>query len=200
MDYKQMSKFWKEKYETLKGSEHQVVGAAGKSIEQYTLNTNAITSDFKEILSKGNTVVDFGCGIGRFKPLLQKYFKNYIGVDLVKKIITNGNADFYETQDFLSSDIKADAIFCCVVLQHIAENTFLKIIIDKFRDILPIGGKVYLNEQAGKQVDFIIRQNQFYLKKRTLEEYDDLFNGFKRTYTKNRKDDSHNLFIYRKMS
>lgn len=207
MDYKQMEKFWTDKYKENEGKEYWVVGAHGKSYEQYLHNSKDIMNEFKTVLQEAGTVIDFGCGIGRFRPMLQQYFENYIGVDLVKKIDTDEEYQtkygrkklrFYQTKEFMSMSLKADAVFCSVVLQHIAENSYLSKVIEKFKNALPIGGKVYINEQIGDTWE-LIRKGQRYIHRRPLKEYDKLFNGFKRIHDIKRKEDSHRLVVYERI-
>lgn len=207
MDSNQMRDFWTKKYTEFEGEEYRVVGNRSWSYNEYIHNSKDIIEEFKSVIKPGDTALDFGCGIGRLRPLLQNYYRQYIGVDVVKKIDTEeeyqikGGASkviYYDSKDFLVSNIKVDAVFCCVVLQHIVENSELTPIIDKFRQILPLGGLVYLNEQVGNG-ETILRKGMKYIKSRSLQEYMNLFCGFKLIKQEDRKEAGHKLIIFERI-
>lgn len=144
---KKMSLFWTHKYAKYAGKERHVVGRMGAPLKEFTSDTKNIKDCFSLVMEPGKSVIDFGCGIGRFVDLLENYFDSYIGVDLVKKI--SDKKAFYSLEDFLSKDVKVDAIFTCVVLQHITDDDYVDFLIKKFSECLASGGHVYINEQMG---------------------------------------------------
>jgi SAM-dependent methyltransferase len=117
-------------------------------------------------------VIDFGCGIGRFEDLLNKFFDNYIGVDIVRKIPKT--RIFYTVEDFWKVSLRADAIFTSVVIQHITDDKYVAKLVKRFSEILPIGGCVYMNEQVGDG-EIVYRGDFPYINRRTRKTYLKLF-------------------------
>ena len=144
-------------------------------LEEYTSDTKHIIECFNLVVEEGNTVIDYGCGIGRFTEFLKTKFKNYVGVDIVRKLPQNET--FVAAGDFLKSKISADAIFTCVVLQHITDDKYLDTLFEKFSSILPRGGCVYMNEQVGDGT--IIFRGEFpYINRRKRGTYINMLNKY----------------------
>ena len=121
---------------------------------------NLYTSYYSDILKmqeKGNTILDFGCGVGRNSiALLQKYkyvhcfdYPNMIGM-----LASTDIYDHYKDRIKLHTDwdkikkYKFDAIFCCLVLQHIYEEDFMQYIKDfkEMTNLLYVCSRAYCDD------------------------------------------------------
>jgi ubiquinone/menaquinone biosynthesis C-methylase UbiE len=102
------------------------------------------------------TVLDFGCGLGRMVPGFKKYFEQYVGVDISSKMLDQAktiyadskNIDFVlnEKNDlsFLENN-SIDMVYCNHVLQHNPDPVVRKNYIREFMRILRPGGLVVLH-------------------------------------------------------
>src|SRR3990167_92771 len=83
------------------------------------------------------TVLDVGCGSGRWIPILKKWgldLKNYTGFDVAKTLIDIAGSRYPEVKDKLSVSLieefepkeKVDLAFCYTALEHVAEKNILK--------------------------------------------------------------------------
>jgi len=205
MKIEQMKKYWINRYARQKGKEYSIVGNRSWTHNEYLHNSKNIMYEFDSVLDSGDTVIDYGCGIGRFQPLLLKHYKNYIGIDFVNRLYVEGktgkNVKCFGVDAFFESEAirNVDAVFCSVVLQHIVDEKCIEQTVDRFYDILNPGGKVYLNEQVGENSSIIIRDDIKYLKIRTLDEYEKLFSGFSLVYNRERETEpGHSILIFEK--
>lgn len=82
-------------------------------------------------LQGGDSVLDFGCGIGRFFPLLKKRFKVVWATDFSEEMLrrakeSNGDGvQFCSIDSFINYPFSAnsfDAVFCFTVLLHITSD------------------------------------------------------------------------------
>jgi len=87
--------------------------------------------------SNNSTVLDIGCGVGRWVPLLSKYFTDYYGCDITDNAIEKTRkavADTglnYVVEKIVDNvlpfkNIKFDLVWTCVVLQHIVDKELLE--------------------------------------------------------------------------
>lgn len=165
---KEMRQFWAKKYEKYRGQERHVVGRLDAPLEEYEADTQHIKECFASVMESGKTVIDFGCGIGRFREFLLSYFSKYIGIDVVRKV--NKETEFYFLDTFLRKDLHADAIFTSVVLQHITNDDYVQLLLKRFNHCLEVGGLLYMNEQVGD--GSILRRHGFsYINRRKRETY-----------------------------
>lgn len=193
---KTMNEFWSKKYARYAGQERHVVGRVSAPLEEYLADTQNIKDCFATVMEPGKTVLDFGCGIGRFHSFLITYFNRYLGVDLVKKLPKD--VEFQSLENFLRMDLTVDAIFTCVVLQHITDDDYLGFLFRKFNQCLLVGGCLYMNEQVGDGT--LLYRDEFpYINRRkreayvkTLEQY-----GFSLERELPRRD--HRIFKFRKV-
>jgi SAM-dependent methyltransferase len=145
MNYmREMSEFWSNKYDKYKGEERHVVGRLDAPLEEYTLDTQNIKDCFLTISESGRAVIDFGCGIGRFRDVLSAKYPRYIGVDLVRKM--GKDVEFYFLDTFLRRAFKVDAIFTSVVLQHVTNDKYLEFLFSRFNACLLTRWWLYLYE------------------------------------------------------
>lgn len=87
--------------------------------------------------SNNSTVLDIGCGVGRWTNLLSKYFTDYYGCDITDnaiektKIAAENIGLNYTLTKIVDNilpfkNIKFDLVWTCVVLQHIVDKELLE--------------------------------------------------------------------------
>lgn len=97
------------------------------------------------------TVLDFGCGVGRLTRALSKYFPQCYGVDISESMIANAkelNQHVTECMFVLNdkphlrvfSDSSFDMIYTNMVLQHIPDTQIIKTYIAEFIRLLKTDG------------------------------------------------------------
>ena len=94
------------------------------------------------------SILDVGCGDGRFLGLLSDTIPRRVGVDLSEKAISYAKA-FHPDVDYRCVDIKDldenfDVITCIEVLEHIPEEQLYSFIKNLFRRCNP-GGKLIIS-------------------------------------------------------
>jgi len=105
-----------------------------------------------QLMLRGQTAVDFGCGIGRITQNLSRYFGQVIGVDIssmmieiARRLNNNPNVTYLGTEStslgFLKSG-SVDFIFCLYVLQHNDLEDVWRLL-EQFYRILKPGGLAY---------------------------------------------------------
>jgi len=99
-------------------------------------------------------VLDFGCGVGMFSQLFNKY--DYLGVDICEQGIMDAKElNFKHRFQHIESydDIKGtyDLIFCMNVLQHIG---YVPPIIEEWKRVCP-GGYIMLMENHVEEHDHV---------------------------------------------
>ncbi len=95
--------------------------------ENFHLVTKGINEDLlKEVLSPESTVVDIGCGIGRWSNIAGKYCRSVVGVDFDEKLIlqakensSNSNVKFIVGD--VTSDLPAEK-YDFGILSHVIEH------------------------------------------------------------------------------
>jgi len=137
-----------------------------------------IISFFKDIKIDAQSILDYGCGIGRLTSTLSKIFTCYNGIDFSERMTEiasekNQNANFMHIKNY---DIlpSADVLFCFTVLLHIPPEEiqiFSKAIQNKFKYIF-IGE--HMDEWATKKFREDFEYNRTYCFNRPLEYYVDV--------------------------
>jgi len=179
---KKILKYWEDR---LKGR-IEVSSGDIEEIDRYrielvlfVLRVMLKNSEIKNI----SNLLDFGCGHARFLPYVEKILPcklvNYVGVDIVKKIIEqkkelfkdSKHTNFYTIEDDIifqgtKFDSWFDSIFSITVLQHIIDEGILKKYIKQFWKLLKPGGFVFIveniysafgiNKENEKVEDYII--------------------------------------------
>lgn len=99
--------------------------ARGGRPDAYRRDVHAASPILTRLLPAGGTLLDFGCGVGRFVPLLSTLADTYVGVDLVWQDASRWppNARFrrLETDAIPFPDGHFDTVVCLWVLQHVVE-------------------------------------------------------------------------------
>lgn len=105
--------------------------------------------------TKDDSILDFGCGVGRLSEYLAPHAKKIIGVDLSEEMLIvarknskNQNVEYkiIDELDLIKEDI-FDKIFAFWVLGHI-EDKILSRYIEKFYKMLKKDGNMFIFEQT----------------------------------------------------
>ena len=118
------------------------------------------------------SLLDFGCGIGRFATFLNSRFGGWHGADILNRLEADIPADRFELIEdgrIPFGDKKFDLIWTCVVLQHVVEEPELLGYLQQFADRLSSGGRVLMIENTSQN------RNKVYLTYRSLAEYQRMF-------------------------
>lgn len=92
-------------------------------------------------LPRSGTVLDFGCGPGRFRPALESHGLEYVGVDLIPVLGTEPVAEAMQLDRF-------DCAVAVMVLQHIVEEgAYLEVIRGLHATLRP-GGTLLVVDHA----------------------------------------------------
>lgn len=94
-----------------------------------------------------DSVLDFGCGVGRLARAFRTYFQNYHGVDVSESMISKANelnASLAQTSFILNkeenlrifSEAEFDLVYSFAVLQHIPKKSTVKAYIAEFVRVL----------------------------------------------------------------
>ena len=107
---------------------------------KHTVETlHEIEQEGWEFLPRGESVLDFACGVGRNSYRLQQNFKNVYCYDLPNMIeIMRSTEKFRKDGTYLRvydnwdnvSWRRFDVIFCCIALQHIYEEELMMYLSD----------------------------------------------------------------------
>lgn len=97
-----------------------------------------------------NRVLDFGCGNGRWFPLLAEHADSYLGADAVAGMLADhpGPTWALGPPPFPWPDAHFDLIFCFWVCQHITDDRRLAAVFDEFARLLTADGRILLVERA----------------------------------------------------
>lgn len=124
--------------------------------EFFVTGENEIQDDIERAMRLGyprtrETVLDFGCGVGRLTRALSRYFTQCYGVDIAESMIANAK----ELNQFITgctfivnsephlrifSDKSFDMIYSKIVLQHILNTQIIKSYIAEFVRVLKTDG------------------------------------------------------------
>lgn len=180
-------KYWEQRYSDM--SDERIVGRIDWSKEDYYKELNRWTSiiepnikQMKKEAIASDTVLDIGCGIGRWVPLLTKYFTNYYGCDITDNAIDKTQKSIENTglnyklakviNDVLPfKNIKFDLIWTCVVLQHIVDNKLLEYYAQQMSNMTKERGYLLITENIANC------KNSHYMMFRKEEVYVELFNS-----------------------
>lgn len=140
---------------------------------------------------KNDSVLDFGCGVGRLSFFLSPYVQKITGVDVSEKMIqvANGNNTISGNTTFFllnSPQIPVESgsvnkIISNWVFQHISDD-YCKKYLEEFNRVLSPGGEIFLFEQIKRSQQTAADIHIF----RTVDDYRKIFAdaGFKEVYVK----------------
>ena len=192
-------KYWADRLE----ERDEVFSGDIEEIDQYRIELilfvlRAMMKNIK--IENISNLLDFGCGHARFLPYIEKIIPcklvNYVGVDIVKKIIEqkkelfkdSKHTNFYTIEDDVifqgtKFDNWFDSIFSITVLQHIMDEGILKNYIQQFWKLLKPGGFVFIVENiySAFRNSEEKEKGEYYIIYRGCDSYKHLFkqNGFK---------------------
>ncbi len=129
---------------------------SGKKAYKLYLADDTLTRDKQSIL-------DYGCGIGRLTEFMAKDFKKVVGVDISPTMITQGRERFKDLKnvELLEIDGKTiplpdksiNFVFSYLVFQHIKTRTVVKNAFKEIYRILTPGGIFKVLLRSDKQKD-----------------------------------------------
>jgi SAM-dependent methyltransferase len=137
-------------------------------------------------ISRFESVLDFGCGIGRNHDLLVRYAHKYTGVDVSEGVLQKARqsieADFRLINDYVLpfEDNCFDLFFSFWVLQHIVYDDDLLRIVKEAHRILSTSGVAIICERSEKEKTEPGTDSR-YINRRSPREYVRLFDdaGFR---------------------
>ena len=149
--------YWQQRYSTM--AKENVVGHKNWTDKEYKKELSTWNSKLHPFLdsikkNKLKKALDFGCGIGRFMPLLSDYCDKYFGCDILMEPINKARElvkdeqriALIENHQIPFDNIKFDLIFSCVTLQHVIDQNLLKSYINQFYKRLSPKGSVLIVE------------------------------------------------------
>ena len=170
--------YWINRYSEMNGK--NVVGRRDWSQDQFNEENAKWASKISPFLDliKPTKILDFGCGIGRWVPLLTAYTKDYYGCDIIEQAIKtlietyeieSKNVSLVENNSIPFGRNKFDLIWTCVVLQHVIDDDLLKHYLKHFSNRLKKGGHVICTENV------LNAKSSSYMRFREIDEYQELF-------------------------
>jgi SAM-dependent methyltransferase len=156
IDYNINYNYWAKRYKD-KGGE-KTVGQSSWSDEQYSNFILESTPILKDILQKHCTptsILDFGCGIGRWIPLLESIFDIYFGVDIIEdpikqcqKYFPNSKVALMKNHIIPAEKESFDNVWTYVTLQHIVDLDLLDNYVHQFYNLLKTNGICIITENC----------------------------------------------------
>lgn len=155
------------------------IGHSDEEIEAVTeMQKKKIFPFLKQVLTgRENTILDFGCGTGRFTYDLAELINgNAIGVDPIHDFLEMAPKSevveyrLMEESHIPVTDKSVDVVWICLVLGGIVEENVLNKIVSEIDRVLAYGGKVALIENTTNIKD------GDYWKFRSVAFYQSLFN------------------------
>ena len=174
--------FWTARYQQY--GDRRTVGHVTWDEEQYYRETIQISEKIEQVLEeylngRRQTLLDFGCGVGRFQTVLQKFADEYYGIDIVSDVIEQNKSRFEGNSnvhfDLLSDNqiqydnLYFDIIFSGFVLQHITDETLFHQYAQQIESKLSDSGVLLLIENIENS------DNNEHMVYRSVEDYQSAF-------------------------
>lgn len=180
----------------------------GDQNPQYADEWNKVEKDliFPHLrISPNSTVLDLGCGIGRWAETIMPICKKYVGVDFSGKMVdvartrckefVTSNKDFYEcsVQDYFKSENlpKFDCIIISYVLMYINDTDML-FVINRMLEQLSSNAVIYFIDTVAlserltlKEIYSEAMHTNYSALYRTVEEYESYYDIFRQHGFKN---------------
>jgi len=169
--------YWQERYKQVKAKGGNFDAMICWNAVQYLAEKMQITNKIKAFLEglQVGSVLDFGCGCGRFCDLFNP--ATYTGADVIPELIKK-NKEEHPKKDWedLSGELlklKYDLIFCFTVLQHLPEEEF-QMRLKNFREI---GKNLFVGESMGvannvtwrRPMIKVLQDNGYEIKKQEIQ-------------------------------
>jgi len=169
-------KYWDQRYSDMGGK--RTVGKHNWSDEQYEKFIQEHSDSLKECLqdhTKKGMVVDIGCGIGRWIPLLESVYDKYLGADISSQAIKEASVlypqkSFMLIDDYFQLKITVQTIWTHVVLQHIIDDGLLRLYAERFFENIDEEGTVVITESCKE-----VQTRNHYMAHRSYHDYKSLF-------------------------
>ena len=158
------TEFWNEKARRNTGNPGRAVGVddelRNRCIEnaQHVSVGRAVRRAASSLNGQRHKVLDFGCGVGRWVPLLDRYFPDYHGVDISTDMLDiarreNPQKSFTRLENFTidAEDESFCFAFCVAVLHHNSYGNQESLLKELGRVVRP-GGQLLLFESRGERV------------------------------------------------
>lgn len=194
------SDYWDKRYAEMGG--RKTVGNRLWSDERYEAAVIQFAGEMAEVLPElaGDKVLDFGCGIGRWTPMLMMYFDNYIGMDICPAAIeqatqANVGATYYLADGDPFEAESFDAVWTCVCLQHIVDPAALAAAARQIVSVLKPGGHLIITENTSQH------SSNHYLAFRSPEDYAFLFSDLEVIFERDTTamgQERHTTMVFRK--
>lgn len=107
-----------------------------------------------EVIPNVGTLLDFGCGVGRFAPFASHWVDRYEGVDITKEglvlapEIENGGFTHLEKDEIPFPDDHFDSAMALTVLQHIVSDDHFALWTSELNRVVKPGGHFFLIESS----------------------------------------------------
>ena len=171
-----LMRYWEERYKQVQAKGGNFDAMICWNEVQYLAEKMKITSEIKAFLTelKVTSVLDFGCGCGRFCDLFNP--AAYTGADIIPELIKKNREEHPDKDwDYMSVDplkLKYDLIFCFTVLQHLPEEEFLM----RLANFREIGKNLFVGESMGvannvtwrREMIKVLQDNGYEIKKQTI--------------------------------
>jgi len=160
--------YWESRYEKMGGK--RTVGKSSWDDKTYQEVLDQFNSGVLDAMMGGRRwgrILDFGCGIGRWRPGLERRCGLYCGTDIIEEVLQDGcmlmtdNLIPYPEGYF-------GLIFSCMVLQHVVDDELMADYVRQFKALLEPGGSVFLVENTSGP-------DNNYMRKRSAKDYIDIF-------------------------
>ena len=165
MSFNDNQSYWELRYRKEGGK--RTVGWKGIDDDSYDKIISEFSSIVRPFVGTPKRILDFGCGIGRWRPSLE-LFGDYYACDLIEQegferfdVVRNGVIPF--------DGISFDLIWTCVTLQHIVDDRLLRSLACQLSRRLTPEGTIIMTENVCGEKDLD------YLKFRSEKEYISLF-------------------------
>ncbi|WP_192868266.1 class I SAM-dependent methyltransferase [Calderihabitans maritimus] len=155
-------KYWEARAKSSRGNVYQAVCAFGRSdVENAAMEkvqAALFTSVLKSIDLRNSNVMELGCGVGRWAPLILKSGASYVGVDIsgsmieiARKRVPNGLFYKLDSDKLPFPDGHFDLVFSITVLHHNSFEQQSRMIDEMVRVTRP-GGNLLLMEAVAREM------------------------------------------------
>lgn len=193
----------------------------GKNNELSEIHHKKLNSVFSKLFGKKlDSVIDFGCGIGRNVDFLSQYFEHYLGIDQSEKMLAKARHNYPKRHFINSNDFnhklinEADVFFAFWVFQHIVSDNDLSMILEKARNVISDNGYLIFCERSSR-VKNEMGKDSNYILHRSPKNYVDIASkagyvkvlierldykkptGFNKFFKKNRNGE--NIYVFKKI-